>query len=201
MIAESIDLLNTKGIQKVTRICDECGKRQLTNVKQILYGRKLRSSDIDLCFGCSNLGKYRKLPIGKKNGHWKHGLTYQGYRRVNINGQRMLIHTVVMEKHLGRKLEKGEGIHHIDLNKLNNNIANIEFYENVTIPNSTCIYSGTGNFYMNNCNITTNINLGNNNLYCNSSMNIITANITGVNIYYNINNDFYLKHYQFLFFS
>ena len=128
MIAESIDLLNTKGIQKVTRICDECGKRQLTNVKQILYGRKLRSSDIDLCFGCSNLGKYRKLPIGKKNGHWKHGLTYQGYRRVNINGQRMLIHTVVMEKHLGRKLEKGEGIHHIDLNKLNNNIANLWVY-------------------------------------------------------------------------
>jgi hypothetical protein len=36
------------------------------------------------------------------------------------------MHRVVMEKYLGRKLKKGEIVHHIDGNKHNNDIKNLE---------------------------------------------------------------------------
>jgi HNH endonuclease. len=35
------------------------------------------------------------------------------------------MHRVAMEKKLGRKLEKGEIVHHIDGNKLNNEASNL----------------------------------------------------------------------------
>ena len=35
------------------------------------------------------------------------------------------LHRYLMEKHLGRKLERGEVIHHVDKNPLNNEISNL----------------------------------------------------------------------------
>lgn len=45
------------------------------------------------------------------------GATKRGY---------VLMHRVVMENHLGRLLKRGEIVHHIDHNKHNNDISNLE---------------------------------------------------------------------------
>lgn len=56
-------------------------------------------------------GKYHRLSLGKDD-----------------NGKRIFIdeHRFVMEKHIGRKLNKNEIVHHIDGNKSNNNINNLQ---------------------------------------------------------------------------
>ncbi len=50
------------------------------------------------------------------------------YRRKTVKGKSVLEHRWVMEQHLGRKLLPNEEIHHIDGNKRNNDIANLEVF-------------------------------------------------------------------------
>jgi len=47
------------------------------------------------------------------------------YRCLKIKGRRISEHRWVMEQYLGRKLETHEYVHHIDHNKLNNEISNL----------------------------------------------------------------------------
>ena len=47
-----------------------------------------------------------------------------GYKFYYENGKSVFIHVEVMEKHLGRKLVKGEKVHHKDQNPQNNDIDN-----------------------------------------------------------------------------
>jgi hypothetical protein len=53
-----------------------------------------------------------------------------GYVRVNIDGKRVLYHRYVMEQFLGRKLTRSERIHHINGNKTDNRIENLELFSN-----------------------------------------------------------------------
>lgn len=53
----------------------------------------------------------------KKNG-------YIEFTRGPYKGK--MVHTVTIEKHLGRKLSKGEEVHHIDGNRSNNHISNLQ---------------------------------------------------------------------------
>lgn len=69
---------------------------------------------------------------------WNHGtskgwIDKRGYRWIYVTemGKRRARreHRAVMEQHLGRKLEPWELVHHIDGDKLNNSIANLELTE------------------------------------------------------------------------
>ena len=53
-----------------------------------------------------------------------------GYLRCTRSGENLhsLMHRLIMEKHLGRKLAKEEIVHHIDGNKKNNNIKNLQLF-------------------------------------------------------------------------
>jgi hypothetical protein len=57
----------------------------------------------------------------------------KGYLYVGVNGGRILAHRHVMEQHLGRKLVKGENVHHINGVRDDNRLENLELW-NTTQP-------------------------------------------------------------------
>ncbi len=72
---------------------------------------------------------------GENNSHWKGGtyMSHDGYKMVKTSSGKRKIgwtsyekeHRVVMMEFLQRTLVKGETVHHIDGNKLNNDIENL----------------------------------------------------------------------------
>ena len=66
----------------------------------------------------------KKKAVTSKNGYL-YSKDLNSYKITGNRSRRKLEHLDVMEKHLGRELNKGEVIHHIDGNKLNNKIDNL----------------------------------------------------------------------------
>lgn len=66
--------------------------------------------------------------LGEKAANWKGGRTIKDgyiYLAVSPNNRRFE-HDIIMEKYLGRQLTKDECVHHIDGNKQNNKIDNLQ---------------------------------------------------------------------------
>ena len=51
-----------------------------------------------------------------------------GYRQICVNGKYVLAHRLIMEEKIGRKLTPYENVHHINGDKLDNSIENLEIW-------------------------------------------------------------------------
>ena len=54
------------------------------------------------------------------------GLHTEGYARVCVGSRSWLLHRLIMAQHLGRPLLPHEDVHHIDGNKVNNALSNLQ---------------------------------------------------------------------------
>lgn len=98
-----------------------------------MYGRN-HSDESKIMMSIHRVGKYR----GEKSVNW-HGGThiskdgykyiYSPYHPYSTKSGYVLEHRLVMEKHIGRFLNKKEVVHHIDTNRLNNSIDNLELID------------------------------------------------------------------------
>lgn len=52
-------------------------------------------------------------------------ISTEGYRIHRVAGKQVKEHRLVVEAHLGRRLDRKEIVHHVDGNPLNNNISNL----------------------------------------------------------------------------
>jgi hypothetical protein len=64
---------------------------------------------------------------GKKHPQYKNGYWFErGYKIIVVSGKRISEHRHIMEQHLGRKLTTNEVVHHINENKLDNRLENLQ---------------------------------------------------------------------------
>jgi len=140
----------------VLRKCDNCGRIDWTRYSHITKCRDKRSTQIDYCHKCGTRlansgdnnpakrtevkerisralsGKSKKFKDGKNPRRLTRKKTAAGSILIYDEQQKKYLHEhrVVVSRYLGRKLVNKEAVHHIDGNKVNNNIDNLHLFPN-----------------------------------------------------------------------
>lgn len=81
---------------------------------------------------CANISKGKRESDTAMNakGVSKTSKGYLRYSKRQDPNYERLVHVVVMERHIGRRLLPGEVVHHIDENKQNNDLSNLQLMTN-----------------------------------------------------------------------
>ena len=122
--ARSCDVGRGTRAIRIWEACPSCGKERWIK----------RNTSGTLCSSCAR----RRQSLGSRNSHWNiyRRLVTKNVAYVYIapdhpffcmvrRASRVLEHRLVMAEHIGRSLKVGEVVHHIDGNRLNNNINNL----------------------------------------------------------------------------
>lgn len=72
------------------------------------------------------LSELGRSQTGSNNPYWKGGfINGWGYKKIRVSGKYMFEHRHVMEQQLGRPLVRGEEVHHMSHDKLDNRVENL----------------------------------------------------------------------------
>lgn len=155
MIIEEYYVTGSKNPLRGKLKCDQCGDITDTDLGKCKKEKIKNSGGKTFCRSCNNKirgiekrgipslkkGKTYDHLRGPNSSQWKGGryIGYDGYINILVDDRHRSVtgwrrykkeHVLVMENHLNRKLKKGESIHHIDVDKQNNNINNLCIYTN-----------------------------------------------------------------------
>lgn len=101
--------------------CD-CG------IEKKVRGTNLRNGSSKSC-GCLRAELISTTRRGPNNPNWRGGRkTRAGYIRHGVWGKKKLEHVLVMERHIGRSLRRGENVHHKNGVRDDNRIGNLELW-------------------------------------------------------------------------
>jgi len=123
------------------KVCKKCGK-DISKIKKRIYycddcyikicklcGKKFKAYNMRMKFCCKEHAlKYNV----QKRRHKEKTVKYDkinGYNKIKINGKWIREHRYIMEKHLGRKLKPNEDVHHINKNKIDNRVENLQIVQ------------------------------------------------------------------------
>lgn len=96
-------------------LCD-CGKEKNVTIDNL-------SSGTTVSCGCEQQEWYKKIDLSKPLKRIK---SANGYLKVRVGRSYVLEHRIIMEQYLKRKLHPNENVHHINGNKEDNRIENLE---------------------------------------------------------------------------
>jgi len=129
-------------LKLITKICKNCGKPckiEPYREKEFKYCSRRCHGLAVLCSKKNRKKCIENHVFGKNHPNWKGGKRKhtEGYIEIkvkdhpyaNSNGY-VMEHRYIMEQHIGRYLKREESIHHINGNKTDNRIENLELFSN-----------------------------------------------------------------------
>jgi len=120
--------------------CDNCGKEFTRQIGKDIDKKRCTNDVKHFCSACPSYALAAKIGQQVQRDNRKKNIgqrmfTVDGYVRVYVQDTHphsdgycgsVFEHTMVMENYLNRSLEKGEVVHHIDGDKANNDITNLD---------------------------------------------------------------------------